>query len=63
VLEGNPGNEDSTDRVKDKQEISSQLEPLQEQTSLIIMGLEEEKTRMAQAHSKSATLLQEKITT
>ena len=46
-----------------KKEIQAQLEPLQEQATQMIMQLEEEKTSMAQAHSESATLLHEQITT
>jgi hypothetical protein len=46
-----------------KQARQAQLEPLQEQATQIIVELEEEKTRMVQAHSESATLLQEQITT
>jgi hypothetical protein len=39
------------------------LEPLQEKETYIILELEEEKTRMAQEHTESATLFQEHITT
>jgi hypothetical protein len=46
-----------------KKERQAQLEPLHKQETKIIVQLEEEKTIMTQAHSESATLLQEKITT
>jgi hypothetical protein len=46
-----------------KQERQSQLEPLQEKETQIIVELEEEKTRMAQVHAESTESLKEHITT
>ena len=39
------------------------LEPLREQATHIIAEMEEEKTRMVQAHLDNTSLLQEQITT
>jgi lipid II:glycine glycyltransferase (peptidoglycan interpeptide bridge formation enzyme) len=44
-----------------KQTRKSQLEPLQEKATQIIVELEEEKTRMAQDHAESAESLREHI--
>jgi hypothetical protein len=44
-----------------KKERQAQLEPLQEQATKMIVQMEEEKTRMVQAHSECTTLLQEEI--
>jgi hypothetical protein len=42
-----------------KRERQTQLEPLQEQATHMIVQLEEEKMNMAQAYSEGTTLLQE----